>query len=40
MPPGLFCIPTADDDAKWGQVPSRNESDLVPIVYHEFKEPG
>ena len=36
----LAAKPTAEYDEKWGQVESWNESDLIPIVYNEFKEPG
>ena len=36
----LAANPTAEYDEKWGQVPSWNESDLVPIIYNEFKRPG
>ena len=31
----LAANPTAEYDEKWGQVPSWNEVDLVPIVYNE-----
>ena len=36
----LAARPTAEYDEKWGQVASWNESDLIPIIYNEFKEPG
>ncbi len=36
----LAANPTAEYDEKWGQVESWNESDLIPIIYNEFKEPG
>ncbi len=36
----LAAKPTAEYDEKWGQVASWNESDLIPIIYNEFKEPG
>ena len=31
----LAANPTAEYDEQWGQVPSWNESDLVPIIYNE-----
>ena len=36
----LAANPTAEYDEKWRQVASWNESDLIPIIYNEFKEPG